>query len=129
MVLSCPTKTISLVLTLQKPVVGVEPLTLRALAPEEDGRELDDVTLVAYAGLTKKVQECSFRERAGSYPSSADVLVHDCDSEGNASGAPFLDASGAIAAIHLGGSPAGPQDTWPTIQREVELQHREKNYV
>jgi V8-like Glu-specific endopeptidase len=95
------------VLTLQKPVVGVEPLTLRALGPEEDGRGLDHVTLVAYASLTKKVQECSFRERAGSYPRSADVLVHDCDSEGNASGAPFLDASGAIVAVHLGGSPRG----------------------
>jgi V8-like Glu-specific endopeptidase len=35
------------------------------------------------------------------------VLVHDCDSEGNASGAPFLDSSGAIVAIHLGGSPRG----------------------
>jgi V8-like Glu-specific endopeptidase len=35
------------------------------------------------------------------------VLVHDCDSEGNASGAPFLDASDAIVAIHLGGSPRG----------------------
>ena len=95
------------VLTLEKPVVGVEPLSLRALGPEEDGRGLDHVTLVAYAGLTKSVQECSFRERAGSYPLSADVLVHDCDSEGNASGAPFLDASGALVAVHLGGSPRG----------------------
>jgi V8-like Glu-specific endopeptidase len=95
------------VLTLQKPVVGVQPLTLRALGPQEDGQELGDVTLVAYAGLAKKVQECSFREKAASYPPSADVLIHDCDSEGNASGAPFLDASGAIVGIHLGGSPRG----------------------
>ena len=95
------------VLTLEKPVVGVEPLSLHALGPEDDGRNLGVVTLVAYAGLTKKVQECSFRERAGTYPSSADVLIHDCDSEGNASGAPFLDASGAIVAIHLGGSSRG----------------------
>ena len=95
------------VVTLQKPVVGVEPLTLRALGPDEDGQELGYVALVAYAGLTKKLTECSFRARAGSYPCSADVLVHDCDSEGNASGAPFLDASGAIVAIHLGGSPRG----------------------
>jgi V8-like Glu-specific endopeptidase len=95
------------VLTLQKPVVGAQPLALRALSPGDDGRQLGPVTLVAYAGLTKKVQECSFRERAGSYPRSADVLVHDCDSEGNASGAPFLDANGAIVAIHLGGSPRG----------------------
>jgi V8-like Glu-specific endopeptidase len=95
------------VLTLEKPVVGVEPLSLHALRPDDDGRELGPVTLVAYAGLAKKVQECSFRERAGSYPSSPDVLIHDCDSEGNASGAPFLDASGAIVAIHLGGSSRG----------------------
>jgi V8-like Glu-specific endopeptidase len=95
------------VITLQKPVVGVEPLPLRALSPEADGRELGSVTLIAYAGLTKKLQECSFRAKVGSYPRSADVLVHDCDSEGNASGAPFLDASGAIVAIHLGGSPRG----------------------
>jgi V8-like Glu-specific endopeptidase len=95
------------VLTLEKPVVGVEPLSLRALGPEEDGQDLDHVTLVAYAGLTKSMQECSFRERAGSYPPSADVLVHDCDSEGNASGAPFLDAGGALVAVHLGGSPRG----------------------
>jgi len=95
------------VLTLQKPVVGVQPLMLRALAPTDDGQGLGSVTLVAYAGLSKKVQECSFRERAGSYPSSPDVLVHDCDSEGNASGAPFLDSSGAVVAIHLGGSPHG----------------------
>jgi hypothetical protein len=87
-------------------VLGVEPLSLRALGPNEDGQGLD-VALVAYAGLKKHVQECSFRERAGSYPRSGDVLVHDCDSEGNASGAPFLDASGAIVAIHLGGSPRG----------------------
>jgi len=95
------------VVTLEKPVVGVEPLSLRALGPEDDGRELGAVTLVAFAGLTKKLQDCSFRERAGTYPSSADVLIHDCDSEGNASGAPFLDASGAIVAIHLGGSSRG----------------------
>lgn len=95
------------VLTLERPVVGVEPLALHALGPDDDGRELGAVRLVAYAGLTKKVQECSFRERAGTYPSSADVLIHDCDSEGNASGAPFLDASGAIVAIHLGGSSRG----------------------
>jgi V8-like Glu-specific endopeptidase len=95
------------VLTLQTPVVGAEPLPLRALAADDDGRQLGPVTLVAYDGLKKKVQECSFRERAGSYPSSADVLVHDCDSEGNASGAPFLDASGALVAIHLGGSVRG----------------------
>jgi V8-like Glu-specific endopeptidase len=95
------------VLTLQRPVAGVQPLALRTLGPEEDGRGLGSVTLVAYAGLTKKAQECTFRERAGSYPRSADVLVHDCDSEGNASGAPFLDASDAIVAIHLGGSPRG----------------------
>lgn len=95
------------VLTLQSPVMGAEPLALRALEPESDGRELGSVTLVAYDGLKKKVQECSFHERAGSYPSSADVLVHDCDSEGNASGAPFFDAGGALVAIHLGGSPRG----------------------
>lgn len=95
------------VLTLEKPVVGVEPLSLRALDPKDDGRNLGAVALVAYAGLTKKVQECGFRERSGSYPSSADVLIHDCDSEGNASGAPFLDASDAIVAIHLGGSSRG----------------------
>lgn len=95
------------VLTLDKPVVGVQPLSLRALGPGQDGRELDAVTLVAYAGLTKTVQECRFRERAGSYPRSADVLVHDCDSEGNASGGPFLDANDRVVAIHLGGSPRG----------------------
>jgi V8-like Glu-specific endopeptidase len=95
------------VLTLQSPVAGVEPLTLRALGPEDDGPELGSVTLVAYDGLKKKLQECSFHERIGSYPSSLDVLVHDCDSEGNASGAPFLDASGAVVAMHLGGSPRG----------------------
>jgi len=95
------------VLTLQTPVVGVEPLTLRALGSEDDGRELGSVTLVAYDGLKKKLQECAFHQRVGSYPSSPDVLVHDCDSEGNASGAPFLDASGALVAIHLGGSPRG----------------------
>jgi V8-like Glu-specific endopeptidase len=95
------------ILTLAQPVVGVEPLSLRALGPEEDGRGVERVTLVAFAGLKKSVQECSFHERAGSYPRSADVLVHDCDSEGNASGAPLLDASGAIVAIHLGGSPRG----------------------
>jgi V8-like Glu-specific endopeptidase len=94
-------------LTLQKPVVAVQPLSLRTLGPDDDARDVGGVTLVAYAGLTKKVQECSFREKAGSYPASADVLVHDCDSEGNASGAPFLDASNAIVAIHLGGSPRG----------------------
>lgn len=95
------------VITLEKPVVGVKPLMLRALNPGDDGRELGPVTLVAFAGLSKKVQECSFRERAGTYPSSPDVLIHDCDSEGNASGAPFLDASGAVVAIHLGGSSRG----------------------
>src|SRR5262245_37688724 len=95
------------VLTLEKPVVGVVPLSLHALRPDDDGRELGPVTLVAYAGLTKKVQDCSFRERAGTYPSSPDVLIHDCDSEGNASGAPFLDASGSVVAIHLGGSSRG----------------------
>jgi len=95
------------VLTLEKPVVGVEPLSLRAVGPDDDGRSLGAVTLVAYAGLTKKVQDCSFRERAGNYPTSADVLIHDCDSQGNASGAPLLDASGAIVAIHLGGSSRG----------------------
>ena len=95
------------VLTLEKPVVGVEPLSLREVGADDDGRNLGPVTLVAYAGLTKKVQECSFRERAGTYPSSADVLIHDCDSQGNASGAPFLDASGAFVAIHLGGSSRG----------------------
>ena len=95
------------VLTLEKPVVGVEPLSLRAMGPDDDGRSLAAVTLVAYAGLTKKVQDCSFRERAGNYPSSADVLIHDCDSQGNASGAPLLDANGAIVAIHLGGSSRG----------------------
>jgi V8-like Glu-specific endopeptidase len=95
------------VLTLQSPVAGVEPLMLRALGPEDDGRELGPVTLAAYDSLKKKVQECSFHARVGSYPSSADVLIHDCDSEGNASGAPFLDASGALVAIHLGGSPRG----------------------
>jgi V8-like Glu-specific endopeptidase len=95
------------VLTLQSPVMGVEPLTLRALGTEDDGRQLGPVTLVAYDGLKKKMQECSFHERVGSYPSSAEILVHDCDSEGNASGAPFLDAGGALVAIHLGGSPRG----------------------
>lgn len=95
------------VLTLLTPVVGVEPLSLTALGPEDDGRELGAVTLVAYDGLKKKMQECMFRERAGPYPSSADVLVHDCDSEGNASGAPFLDTNGAVVAIHLGGSARG----------------------
>ena len=95
------------VLTLMTPVVGVQPLSLHALGYHDDGQELGPVTLVAYDGLKKKLQECSFRERAGSYPSSADVLVHDCDSEGNASGAPFLDASGAVVAIHLGGSVQG----------------------
>jgi V8-like Glu-specific endopeptidase len=95
------------VLTLQSPVVGAEPLTLRALSPEDDGSEIGPVTLVAYDGLKKKLQECSFHERLGSYPSSADVLVHDCDSEGNASGAPFLDSNGALVAIHLGASPRG----------------------
>jgi V8-like Glu-specific endopeptidase len=93
------------ILTLDRPVVGVQPLPLRALGLDEDGRGLDAVRLVAYAGLAKTVQECRFRERAGTYPSSLDVLVHDCDSEGNASGSPFLDASGAIVAIHLGGNP------------------------
>jgi V8-like Glu-specific endopeptidase len=97
------------VLTLERPVVGVEPLSLRALGPEEAGQELGQVTLIAYAGLRKKVQECSFHERAGSYPRSADILVHDCDSEGNASGAPFLDSSDGIVAIHLGGSSRGPK--------------------
>jgi len=95
------------VLTLQKPVVGAQPLALRALGPDDDGQALGPVTLVAYAGLSKKIQECSFRAKAGSYPGSADVLIHDCDSEGNASGAPFLDSSGALVAIHLGGSPRG----------------------
>jgi V8-like Glu-specific endopeptidase len=95
------------VLTLQNPVVGVEPFTLCALDEEDDGRKLGSVALVAYDGLKKKVQECSFHARAGSYPSSPDVLVHDCDSEGNASGAPFFDASGALVAVHLGGSPRG----------------------
>lgn len=95
------------VLTLQKPIVGVQPLSLKTLGPEQGSEDPDPVTLVAYAGLTKKVQACSFRERAGSYPRSQDVLVHDCDSEGNASGAPFLDSSGAIVAVHLGGSPRG----------------------
>lgn len=95
------------VLTLQKPVAGVQPLTLEALSPAADGRELGVITLVAYAGLAKNIQQCAFRAKAGSYPPSADVLIHDCDSEGNASGAPFLDASGAIVAIHLGGSPRG----------------------
>jgi hypothetical protein len=95
------------IVTLEKPVVGVQPLTLRALGPDDDGQELGAVTLVAYDGLTKNVQECGFRAKAGSYPRSADVLVHDCDSEGNASGAPFLDANGAIVALHLGGSPRG----------------------
>ena len=65
------------------------------------------MTLVAYDGLKKKLQQCAFRERAAPYPSSLDVLVHDCDSEGNASGAPFLDADGAVVAIHLGGSQRG----------------------
>jgi len=95
------------VLTLQKPVVGVQPLSLSALGPDQDGQALDNVTLVAYAGLKKTLQECRFREREGSYPTSADVLVHDCDSEGNASGGPFLDANGRTVAIHLGGSPQG----------------------
>jgi V8-like Glu-specific endopeptidase len=95
------------VLTLMSPVAGVAPLPLRALGPDDDGQELGAVTLVAYDGLKKKLQECRFRERAGSYPSSAEVLVHDCDSEGNASGAPFLDASGAVVALHLGGSVQG----------------------
>lgn len=97
------------VLTLQNPVTSAQPLTLRALSPEDDGQALGGVTLVAYAGLAKKIQECNFRAKAASYPPSADVLIHDCDSEGNASGAPFLDASGAIVAIHLGASPRGLQ--------------------
>jgi len=95
------------IVTLQKPVLGVQPLSLRALGPDEDGRELGPVTLVAYKGLSKSVQQCGFRERAGAYPRSADVLVHDCDSEGNASGSPLLDASGEVVAIHLGGNPLG----------------------
>ncbi len=95
------------VITLQKPVVGVQPLSLHALDSAEDGQGLGDVTLVAYAGLKKHIQDCRFRARVGSYPSSPDVLIHDCDSEGNASGAPFLDPTGAIVAIHLGGSPRG----------------------
>jgi V8-like Glu-specific endopeptidase len=95
------------VLTLAEPVVGVQPLMLRTPSREHSGQDLAHVTLVAYAGTTKKVQECSFHERVASYPRSADVLVHDCDSEGNASGAPLLDESNAIVAIHLGGSPRG----------------------
>ena len=110
------------VVTLEKPVVGVEPLALRALGAGDDGRELGPVTLVAYAGLTKKVQDCSFRERAGTYPSSPDVLIHDCDSEGNASGAPFLDASGALVAIHLGGSSRGVTGSWSGARQEIPSQ-------
>jgi V8-like Glu-specific endopeptidase len=95
------------VLTLEEPVAGVQPLSLRTPSRERAGETLDRVTLVAYAGKTKKVTECSFHERAASYPRSADVLIHDCDSEGVASGAPMLDGSNAIVAIHLGGSPRG----------------------
>jgi V8-like Glu-specific endopeptidase len=95
------------VLTLEEPVVGVQPLSLRAANRAQGGRDADRVTLVAYAGKTKKVTECSFHERVASYPRSADVLIHDCDSEGVASGAPMLDASNSIVAIHLGGSPRG----------------------
>ena len=91
------------VITLEEPVVGVQPLSLRAAGGGAVGR----VTLVAYASKTKKVTECSFHERVGTYPRSADVLVHDCDSEGVASGAPMLDGGNAIVAIHLGGSPRG----------------------
>ena len=95
------------VLTLGKPVVGVQPLTLREAGAWAERGDAEKVTLVAYAGLAKKVQQCSFRKKAGSYPPSPDVLIHDCDSEGNASGAPFLDANGAVVAVHLGGSPRG----------------------
>src|SRR5262245_11959134 len=42
------------VITLLTPVVGVEPLPLAALGPEDDGRGLGAVTLVAYDGLKKK---------------------------------------------------------------------------
>lgn len=100
------------ILTLHEPVPGAEPLFLEALDPEEDGQGLGDVTHVSYAGLKKIVQECRFRERFSGmapYPRSADVLVHDCDSEGNASGSPFLNGSDRIVAVHLGGSPRGPK--------------------
>ncbi len=93
------------IVTLREPVRGVEPLRLQALDRHEDGTGLSGVTLVAYQGYSKNIQACSFRERSGIYPRSPDVLVHDCDSEGNASGSPFLDANGNIVAIHLGGNP------------------------
>ena len=80
----------------------------------DDGQSLGDVTHVGFhndkqGGLEKMIQTCRFRERlgGGSYPRSADVLVHDCDSDGNASGSPFLDSTNRIVAIHLGGSPSG----------------------
>jgi V8-like Glu-specific endopeptidase len=95
------------VLTLEEPVVGAQPLLLSTPGRERAGQNLERVTLVAYAGKTKKVTECSFHERQASYPRSADVLIHDCDSEGVASGAPMLDGGNAIVAIHLGGSPRG----------------------
>lgn len=100
------------VLTLERPVRGAEPLLLRPLDSEEDGRGLGTVTHVGFhrdrnAGLDKMIQQCGFRERPpmATYPRSVDVLVHDCDSEGNASGSPFLDQDDRIVAVHLGGSP------------------------
>ena len=104
------------VLTLREPVRGAHPLFLRPLGSEEDGQALGDVIHVGFhkdkkAGLDKMIQECRFRERPhmASYPRSPNVLVHDCDSEGNASGSPFLDRSNRIVAVHLGGSPRAPK--------------------
>ena len=102
------------VLKLREPVRGAQPLLLRSLGPEEDGQGLGEVTHVAFHkdrddGLNKMIQECRFRERPSmaSYPRSPNVLLHDCDSEGVASGSPFLDRSNRIVAVHLGGSPLG----------------------
>ena len=103
-------------LTLAEPVRGVQPLSLQSLPPEENGLGLGEVTHVGFhrdkdAAMEKMVQVCRFRERlsATSYPRSANVLVHDCDSGGNASGSPFLDRSNRIVAVHLGGSPRKPR--------------------
>ena len=103
-------------LTLAEPVRGVQPLSLQPLTPDQDGLGLGEVTHIGFhrdkhAGMEKMIQECRFRERlsATSYPRSPNVLVHDCDSGGNASGSPFLDQSNRIVAVHLGGSPRKPR--------------------